>query len=351
MTRETKFGFPFDSIPSSWYQIAWEGEVGNGEVRPLHYFGRDLVFYRTDDGDHVVMDAFCPHYGAHLGHGGTVKGCDLVCPFHGWQWSPDGRNTGAPLDGRPRPEVGIRTYPTMVRNSIVWVWFDANGREPDYEIEELINLPGNNYRAVYPDCTHRWQDIHLIPQYLVENTVDGEHFKWVHGAKGPITIAIEPKRPTGKVVDLRISMVFGYGKEKTWLTPDGPVEADLLSQIWGMGANLARFGPTDGAILIESHTPIDAERSNLFISVFLPVPDGADPSSPLTEREQARIREQIVQLDRDLPILENMRYVQNPAYGRTEGSLLGTIRHWSEQFYAELAEKAVPIEKQSVEFG
>ena len=40
-------------------------EFATGEVRPLHYFGKDLVAYRDEDGALHVLDAHCRHLGAH----------------------------------------------------------------------------------------------------------------------------------------------------------------------------------------------------------------------------------------------------------------------------------------------
>ncbi|MBM4687865.1 Rieske 2Fe-2S domain-containing protein [Rhodococcus hoagii] len=51
-----------------------------GDVKPLHYFGQDLVAYRTEGGRLVVLNAYCEHLGAHLGHGGSVAGDDIQCP-------------------------------------------------------------------------------------------------------------------------------------------------------------------------------------------------------------------------------------------------------------------------------
>ena len=39
-----------------------------------------------------VLHAFCPHLGTHLGHGGTVQGNNIVCPYHSWEFDADGRN-------------------------------------------------------------------------------------------------------------------------------------------------------------------------------------------------------------------------------------------------------------------
>ena len=82
--------------PTGWFQIGWTHEYRAGQVRPLKYFGKDLVAYRTGSGHLIVIEAYCPHFGAHLGYGGTVTGECIQCPFHGWTWGPDGHNVAIP---------------------------------------------------------------------------------------------------------------------------------------------------------------------------------------------------------------------------------------------------------------
>ena len=50
----------------------------------LHYFGRELVLFRTESGEAHAVDAYCAHLGAHLAVGGKVEGEGIRCPFHGW---------------------------------------------------------------------------------------------------------------------------------------------------------------------------------------------------------------------------------------------------------------------------
>ena len=45
--------------------------------------------FRGEDGRAHVVDAYCPHLGANLGVGGTVKGSCIECPFHGWAFDGD----------------------------------------------------------------------------------------------------------------------------------------------------------------------------------------------------------------------------------------------------------------------
>ena len=103
-------GFPYDSFPTGWYQVAWDAALASCEVRPLKYFGADLVLARDETGAVRVTDAHCPHMGAHLGYGGVVRGCDLVCPFHHWSWGADGQNTAIPDEARPNTTRSLKVW-------------------------------------------------------------------------------------------------------------------------------------------------------------------------------------------------------------------------------------------------
>ncbi len=41
---------------TGWFQVAWSGDIGQEQVVPLRYFGRDLVAYRGRDGVVRVHD-------------------------------------------------------------------------------------------------------------------------------------------------------------------------------------------------------------------------------------------------------------------------------------------------------
>ena len=58
----------------------------------------------------AVLDAFCPHMGAHLGFGGEVVGNSIKCPFHGWSFDREGKCQRIPYTSRLTEEVreGVR---------------------------------------------------------------------------------------------------------------------------------------------------------------------------------------------------------------------------------------------------
>ena len=61
---------PFTWKVTGWFMVGWSAEFPRGEVRPLRYFGEDLVAYRNDAGELHVLSGHCRHLGAHIGHGG-----------------------------------------------------------------------------------------------------------------------------------------------------------------------------------------------------------------------------------------------------------------------------------------
>ena len=48
---------PFTWKVTGWFMVGWSPEFPIGEVRPLRYFGEDLVAYRDEDGVLHVLEA------------------------------------------------------------------------------------------------------------------------------------------------------------------------------------------------------------------------------------------------------------------------------------------------------
>ena len=58
--------FPFP-MPNGWFCISRSDEIKPGEVKSLKFCDNQVVAFRTESGEATVLDAFCPHLGAHLG--------------------------------------------------------------------------------------------------------------------------------------------------------------------------------------------------------------------------------------------------------------------------------------------
>jgi nitrite reductase/ring-hydroxylating ferredoxin subunit len=128
----TDRGLPFPGFPRGWYQAGWSALLAIGDVRPLRYFDTDLVIYRSAEGKPHVLDAFCGHYGAHLGYGGTLEDSSIRCPYHGWLWDHEGNNIEVPYgDGRCSKRT-IRRWHVVEACGIIFLWYSSDGSAPDW---------------------------------------------------------------------------------------------------------------------------------------------------------------------------------------------------------------------------
>ena len=107
-------------------------------VRNIQYFGQEWVLFRAETGEAGVVDPYCPHLGAHLGHGGKVDGDSLRCPFHHWAYNPKGWCTRIPY-AKIMPPVTkrqpiLKALPVTEKNGIVWAWYHPQGAAPQWEV-------------------------------------------------------------------------------------------------------------------------------------------------------------------------------------------------------------------------
>jgi 3-ketosteroid 9alpha-monooxygenase subunit A len=170
-------GFP--PIPHGWYAVAESRGLAKGDVRTLHLFGGDRVLFRTESGRAALVDAHCAHLGAHMGHGGKVKGETLACPFHDWRYDSTGRCVAIEYARRvPRlAQVGawqvreqdgivFASYPSGVSSTAIPRWEGLD--DADFEI-----IGGRTFT------------LRSHPQDIAENTVDTAHFPVLHDSATP----------------------------------------------------------------------------------------------------------------------------------------------------------------------
>ena len=140
-------------FPNGWYHVCDASELAGGAVVSVSAFGREMVAFRGEDGRAGVLHAFCPHLGTHMGHGGTVQGNWLVCPYHEWSFDANGCNQyipylrQGPVGPGPRGHVGTarvnaRAYAVTEAAGHVFVWYDADGRPPAYELSICRDFEG-----------------------------------------------------------------------------------------------------------------------------------------------------------------------------------------------------------------
>jgi len=164
------------TFPTGWFVIAPSEELAAGKVLSLRYFDRKLVAYRGDSGEAHVLDAYCPHLGADLGVGGKVVGDTVQCPFHAWRFGGDGVCVEVPYAPKIPPRACVRSWELREKNGFVFVWYDALGRAPTWELPELPHFGDPEWTQLIV----KTMTIKTPPREVIENVADRAHFPRVH---------------------------------------------------------------------------------------------------------------------------------------------------------------------------
>jgi nitrite reductase/ring-hydroxylating ferredoxin subunit len=144
--------------------------------------GRELVVWRTDAGDPVVMERFCPHQGAAL-ELGVVVGAALRCPFHHWQFDASGSCVAAPTVRRRPDNARAVVFPSGEVHGYVWTW--VGSAVPEYPLPEFPHLGTD--AAPHRRYSFR-QSTTASPRRVLENGFDVPHFPVVHGIAADLAL-------------------------------------------------------------------------------------------------------------------------------------------------------------------
>jgi 3-ketosteroid 9alpha-monooxygenase subunit A len=330
--------FPASSVPEGWYQVGWSGEYSRGHVAALTYFGHDLVAYRDMGGRMVVLDAFCRHMGAHLGEGGIVDGDGIRCPFHGWKFGCDGRNSDIPYSSPAKMgNLRLKSWEVRELHGLILVWYSPLDCEPRWEPARWLDND-DDFWAPYPDAAAEWRDRPMAAQVVVENAVDAAHFAYVHTAAH--VPDIEDFEFEGCTFKLSLEYPFGVGHDRTWATPEGPVLGTLTTQCQGLGFIWSRLRGFDHIHHCVAVTPITATTADLRATTYVPRLRG-DKSEMSEAVRDLWIRQQYQQVNADVRVWSNLSFTQRPPFAKSEAKAMRAFKRWARQFYVTAEEEAL----------
>ncbi|MCP4903946.1 MAG: aromatic ring-hydroxylating dioxygenase subunit alpha [bacterium] len=310
--------FPF-GVPNSWYVVAYSDELAPGQVQRLQYFGRDLVAFRGESGEVAVLDGYCPHLGAHLAVGGEVVGDTLRCPFHAWRWDAEGGCAEIPYAKRIPPNLCVESLPVIERNGMVFAWYHAEGKAPDFEIPEVEGWGQDGWLASWL----RWEwTIKTHPQEMAENGIDWPHFDTVHGLPVPEDRSCEFRSN---------SFLWHVGGAKDVSTLGGQTtELTMHGENWGMGFSWLKQSAIYDTVVATGLTPIDGETTHVRMGVIARIGDQDEPG--VRAEIRALMDEHAVFASQDLDIWENKKYRVAPSLCEEDGPI-ADYRRWASQFY------------------
>ena len=158
-------------------------------------FNEPLIIYKDKNSKVKCIKDLCPHRGASF-MGGEIKDGELVCPYHGARFSPDGECTN--LDritcnhivdtnyDNYAKKIHLYQYPCREQDGYIYIYYSGKAKTnlSEFNIESEFNntLPDTYgfkiaeyaYEEVTVDFKCDWSRI-------IENHLDILHIFWVHG--------------------------------------------------------------------------------------------------------------------------------------------------------------------------
>ncbi len=104
-------------------RVARLGDVPAGRGLKVVVDGVELGLFRVGDSVAAIENA-CPHAGYPLSEG-TIDGCVVVCPAHGFEYDIETGFAPGESDGFPIPRFAVR-----VEDDAVWVDLEIRLNDP-----------------------------------------------------------------------------------------------------------------------------------------------------------------------------------------------------------------------------
>lgn len=176
-------------LVNGWIPVMESFKLLPGKVKKAIIFGKDLIVTRSDDGKQVnVLEAYCPHLGAHLAIGGLITRINnetcIECPFHGWRFRTlDGQCVDIPYQQAkgsnnciPK-QAKLAHWPCTEVDNFIYMWHHSDGLPPSWHFVPTPQIQDGSWTMV----GRSYHKSNLEISDVLENGADMNHFAGVHG--------------------------------------------------------------------------------------------------------------------------------------------------------------------------
>jgi 3-ketosteroid 9alpha-monooxygenase subunit A len=329
------------AFPRGWFVVAESAEIGRAPFN-VHYFGQDLVLYRGASGRVVMLDAYCPHMGTHLGMSRNsatalsetfMEDDSIRCPFHAWRFGPDGKCNHIPYHDGPIPAAArVRSWRVEERFGIVFCWHDPEDQQPDFGLPDFSEWDSPSW--VRWPALDKLCELHH-PIEIFDNMSDVAHLEHLHGGH---VVAYE-NEVDGCVLHQRESMsIQPYKGNEAYY---GATMTTLAGYV-GPGLAFGHFLEIHAKQLI-AVTPIDDGSCRLWQASMMQSPSGVVDDAARTKLAQLNAS-MAGGLMRDAEVWQHKRAATQIMQLASDGPFAQS-RAWYSQFYNPRAKSAAILKR------
>ncbi len=158
--------------PNYWYVVEQVSSIKPGAVTEVVFWKQSIALYRDEDGSFHALENRCAHRQIKLSLG-IVEGCNLVCPYHGWKYDPEGHRADIEIavSKKQMQKPAVKKYPVKVRYGFVWLFPGDAQLAEQVPIPEIPELEGSDRWACLP-LVFTWAAHHSM---IIDNVSDLTH--------------------------------------------------------------------------------------------------------------------------------------------------------------------------------
>lgn len=175
-----------------WYPVHAVEDLDTSKAHAITLLGKDLVLWNSK-GEWKSFVDLCPHRKVPLSEGRVHNGT-LECAYHGWEFDGSGKPVSIPQIGHSdkmaeknacnNSRACCSTFPTQVRQGLVWVWADS---APGAYLDSAMQVPalcpeyqrfeGKDWAWTFQ---HYIRDVPGSFEFWMENMMDQSHVPYSH---------------------------------------------------------------------------------------------------------------------------------------------------------------------------
>ena len=212
-----------------WYIGAYCSEVREGAVLARRIFNEPIVFFRSAGGEVSALSGLCVHRFMPLDQAPVIDD-NLVCPYHGYAYGPDGRCVKMATGGTPSPHARLRRYPVVEDGPFVWIWTGTASPPTEAAPPDLADIGLSGDGAGWRVDLAARLDLPARAALLVDNLFDLSHIAFIHAKTLPGAEALALISPVFEVASER----FRVGRYiPGFMAEPGTVVGDTMPIIVG----------------------------------------------------------------------------------------------------------------------
>jgi phenylpropionate dioxygenase-like ring-hydroxylating dioxygenase large terminal subunit len=165
----------FTDFEAVWTPVLLQRHLRRRPVA-VQIAGERLAVFRGADGRPGALQDRCPHRGVALSRGEVTAAGALACPFHGWQFAPDGACVHVPFNPQAKRDLlGVTAFPMAEAGGLIWLHTAPLGEAPPAPpaVPPTLADAGPGVFSLEVTWQTHWTRV-------MENMMDNAHLPFVH---------------------------------------------------------------------------------------------------------------------------------------------------------------------------